>query len=248
MSGHNKWASIKHKKSEMDIKKSKTFARIVKEIINAIKESGKEVENNSKLRKAIEYAKKANMPYDNIKRIIQKSNEITSEINLQEMIYEGYGQGGVALIIEAKTDNKNRTTYDFKRIFLSNNANIGTSGCVSWMFEKKGYIIINKFTADEESIMNLSIDNGVEDFKNSLNSDTYEIITRLENFENVKNIFKKENILIVSDKVVMVPRVYISLDEQYIKCTLKLIDELKNHSDTKNIYTNFNILKNQIYK
>ncbi|MCA6079786.1 MAG: YebC/PmpR family DNA-binding transcriptional regulator [Endomicrobium sp.] len=248
MSGHNKWASIKHKKAATDAKKGKVFTKIIREIVVATKESGAQVENNARLRKAIEDAKEANMPQDNIKKAIQRgTGEIPGAI-YEEMVYEGYGPAGVALIVEVTTDNKNRTASDIRKMLSSHKGNLGETGCVGWMFGRKGYIIINKSAADEETVMNTALDAGVEDFKSETGSDVYEIITFSQDLETVKNALKEKNIPVVSAEVTMVPQTHIILTGDDAKCMLKLIDALEEHDDVKNVYANFDISSEEMEK
>jgi YebC/PmpR family DNA-binding regulatory protein len=241
MSGHNKWASIKHKKATTDAKKGKVFTKIIREIVVAIKESGAQIENNARLRKAIEDAKEANMPQDNIKKAIQRgTGEIPGDV-YEEMVYEGYGPAGVALIVEVTTDNKNRTASDIRKMFSSHNGNLGEAGCVSWMFERKGYITVKKSATDEETVMNTVLEAEAEDFKSEANSDVYEIITLPSDLETVKNVLREKNIAVESAEVTMVPQTQITLKGDNAKNILKLMDALEEHDDVKNVYANFNI-------
>ncbi|MDR0617666.1 MAG: YebC/PmpR family DNA-binding transcriptional regulator [Endomicrobium sp.] len=248
MSGHNKWASIKHKKAATDAKKGKVFTKIIREIVVSTKEGGPQIENNARLRKAIEDAKEANMPQDNIKKAIQRGNgEIPGAI-YEEMVYEGYGPNGVALIVEVTTDNKNRTASDIRKIFASHKGNLGEAGCVGWMFDKKGYITVSKSKVDEESLMNLTLEAGAQDFKNEGGSDAYEIITSPTDLNSVKNALKNRNIEILSSEITMIPQTQIALSEDEAKCMLKLMDALEEHDDVKNIYANFDISNEEMEK
>jgi YebC/PmpR family DNA-binding regulatory protein len=248
MSGHSKWASIKHKKATTDAKKGKVFTKIIREIVVATKESGAQIENNARLRKAIEDAKEANMPQDNIKKAMQRgTGEIPGDI-YEEIVYEGYGPAGVALIVEATTDNKNRTASDIRKMFSNHNGNLGETGCVSWMFERKGYITVKKSATDEEIVMNTVLDVGAEDFKSEAYSDVYEIITFPSDLETVKNVLKEKNIAIESSEVTMVPQTQITLKGDSAKSMLKLMDALEEHDDVKNVYANFDIFDEDIEK
>ncbi|GHT15947.1 putative transcriptional regulatory protein [Endomicrobiia bacterium] len=248
MSGHNKWASIKHKKTATDVKKGKVFTKIIREIVVATKESGAQIENNARLRKAIEDAKEANMPQDNIKKAIQRgTGEIPGAI-YEEMVYEGYGPAGVALIVEVTTDNKNRTASDIRKMFSSHNGNLGEAGCVGWMFERKGYITVKKSAADEEIVMNTVLEAAVEDFKSEADSDVYEIITLSSDLETVKNVLKEKNITVESAEVTMVPQTQITLKSDNAKNMLKLMDALEDHDDVKNVYANFDISSEDMEK
>ena len=249
MSGHNKWASIKHKKAITDAKKGKIFTKIIREIVVATKESGSQVENNTRLRKAIEDAKEANMPLDNIKKAIQRGTGELPGAIYEEMIYEGYGPSGVALIVEVTTDNKNRTASDIRKIFTKYNGNLAEVGCVGWMFDRKGYITISKsLIKDEEIIINTVLEAEIEDFKSEKNSDVYEIITSPSIFEDVKNIFFKKKISILSAEVTMIPKTYISLSGNDAIHMLNLMDALEEHDDVKNVYSNFDISNENMKK
>ncbi|MCL2390182.1 MAG: YebC/PmpR family DNA-binding transcriptional regulator [Endomicrobia bacterium] len=248
MSGHNKWASIKHKKAITDAKKGKVFTKIIREIVVATKEGGAQIENNARLRKAIDDAKEANMPQDNIKKAIQRGNGEIPGAVYEELSYEGYGPAGVALIVEATTDNKNRTASEIRKMFSSHSGNLGESGCVGWMFERKGYITVDKSVSDEETLMNIALEAGAEDFKSEADSDVYEVITSAADFENIKNILKEKNIKMTSAEISMIPQTYIKLSGDDAKSMLKLMDSLEEHDDVKNVYANFDISKEEMDK
>ncbi|MDR0956468.1 MAG: YebC/PmpR family DNA-binding transcriptional regulator [Endomicrobium sp.] len=239
MSGHNKWASIKHKKAATDAKKGTVFTKIIREIIIATKDGGSRVENNARLRKAIEDAKEANMPQDNIKKAIQRGSGEISGVIYEEMLYEGYGPGGVALIVEVTTDNKNRTASDIRKIFSNHKGSLGETGCVGWMFDRRGYITVDK-SANEETVIDIVLGAGVDDFKNEPDSDVYEIITVPSDLDKIKNALKKKGIKVTSAEVTMIPQIQISLACDDASCVLKLMNELEEHDDVKNIYANFN--------
>lgn len=248
MSGHNKWASIKHKKAVTDAKKGKAFTKIIREIVVATKEGGSIIENNARLRKAVEDAKEANMPQDNIKKAIQRgAGEIPGAI-YEEMVYEGYGPAGVALIVEATTDNKNRTASEIRKMFSSHSGNLGETGCVGWMFDKKGFITVEKSAGDEDAVMTAALDAGAEDFESGPDSDEYEITTAAEDLEKIKNAFKEKNIAVASAEVTLIPQTYIKLSGDEAKSMLKLMDALEEHDDVKNVYANFDISKEDMEK
>jgi YebC/PmpR family DNA-binding regulatory protein len=249
MSGHSKWASIKRKKNLTDTKRGKVFTKIIREIVVATRESGVQIEHNARLRKAVEDAKEANMPQDNIKKAIQRgSGEIPGAI-YEEMTYEGYGPAGVALIVEVTTDNKNRTASDIRKIFSRHNGNFAEVGCVGWLFDRKGYIIVNKSALlDEESLMNTVLEAGAEDFKSEANSEVYEIITSLSDFEAVKNNLEEKKIPIASAEITMIPQIHVPLAGEDARCALKLIDALEEHDDVKNVYVNFDISSEDMEK
>ncbi|MDR1259900.1 MAG: YebC/PmpR family DNA-binding transcriptional regulator [Endomicrobium sp.] len=247
MSGHNKWSSIKHKKAVTDAKKGKVFAKVIKEIVLATKEGGQQIENNARLRKAIEDAKEINMPQNNIKKAIQRGSGETSE-KTEEIIYEGYGPTGVAVIVKVTTNNKNRTASNIRKIFLNYGGNLGEVGCVSWMFSKKGYITVNKSVSNEEVIMNIVLDAGAEDFKSSINSNVYEIITSPLNFEMVKKSLEEKNILFAFAEITMLPQTRIILTDDNAVLMLKFINELKEYADVRDVYANFDISNKNMEK
>jgi YebC/PmpR family DNA-binding regulatory protein len=248
MSGHNKWTSIKHKKAITDVKKGKVFTKIIREIVVATKKGGSQIENNARLRKAIEDAKEANMPQDNIKKAIQRGNcEIPGAI-YEEMTYEGYGPAGVALIVEVTTDNKNRAASEIRKMFSSHKGNLGETGCVGWMFDRKGYITVNKSGITEETVMNAALEMGAEDFKSESDNDVYEIITSPLDLESVKKSLKEKNIPITSSEISMIPQTQVALSGDDAKCMLKLMDSLEEHDDVKNVYANFDISSEEMEK
>jgi YebC/PmpR family DNA-binding regulatory protein len=240
MSGHSKWAGIKHKKAALDAKKGRIFTKITREIVVATRIGAAPDEHNIRLKKAIEYAKKANMPMDNIRKAIQRGNCEMREAAYEEVVYEGYGPAGVAFIVEAITDNKNRTASDIRKIFSSHMGNLGDIGCVSWMFNKMGYITVDK-SLDEETVMNLALEVGIEDFKSEPESNVYEIITSQQNLEIVKNSLHEKNITVTSAETTMIPKTRIALSEENVRTVLKFIDKLNEYDDVKNVYTNFEI-------
>ncbi|MDR2426296.1 MAG: YebC/PmpR family DNA-binding transcriptional regulator [Endomicrobium sp.] len=243
MSGHNKWASIKHKKAITDAKKGKAFTKIIREIVVAAKEGGPLIENNARLRKAVEDAKEVNMPQDNIKKAIQRGNGEIPGAVYEEIVYEGYGPAGVALIVEVTTDNKNRTASEIRRIFSSHSGNLGETGCVGWMFGRKGFIAVEKTAVDEDTLMTIALDAGIEDFENDADGDVYEITTTPEDLDKVKNVLSQKNINVASAEITMIPQTYIKLTGDEAKSMLKLMDSLEEHDDVKNVYANFDISK-----
>lgn len=240
MGGHSHWAGIKHKKAANDAKKSKIFTKLIKEITIAAKLGGGDPEKNPRLRKAIDDAKEVNMPMDNIKRAIMRGTGQIPGASYEEVVYEGYGPGGIAVMIEATTDNKNRTFNELRVILERHGGNMGTNGCVSWIFERKGFITVDKNSIPEEEIFNIAVEAGAEDIK--LEGDVYEITTSTESFENVKEILKGKGINIASSETTMLPKNTIKVtDEEKAATIIKMMDELENHDDVKNIYSNFDI-------
>jgi len=241
MSGHSKWAGIKHKKMAQDAKRGKIFTKVIRELTIAAREGGGNPENNPRLRKAIEMAKEVNMPQDNVKKAIMRgTGEIPGTV-YEEVVYEGYGAGGVAVIVEATTDNKNRTTSEMRKIFNQYGGSLGESGCVSWNFEQKGYITINKIDATEDELMSLALELGAEDFKSD-DEDVYEIITSPQSFEQIKQELEKKYKLQQAE-VTMLPKTYIKLEGKQAEQILQLMDALEEHDDVKNVYANFDIPK-----
>ncbi|MDD5020859.1 MAG: YebC/PmpR family DNA-binding transcriptional regulator [Endomicrobiaceae bacterium] len=246
MSGHNKWASIKHKKAATDSKRGKVFTKIIREIVVSAKESGGNPENNARLRKAMNDAREANMPQDNIKKAIQRGTGEIPGVMYEEITYEGYGPAGVALIIETTTDNKNRTSADIRKMFTKHSGNMGESGCVGWMFSRKGYISINKTASDEDTVMTLALESGADDF--SVEDEVYEIYTKPEDLETVKNALSSKNIEISTSEISMFPQTYVKLTGTDAEHMIKLMDELEEYDDVKNVFSNFDISKEDMEK
>ena len=246
MSGHNKWASIKHKKAATDAKRGKIFTKIIREIVVAAKEGGGVVENNARLRKAVDDARNANMPQDNIKKAIQRGTGELPGAVYEEITYEGYGPAGVALIVETTTDNKNRTASDIRKIFSKHSGSMGETGCVGWMFSKKGFISIDKSAGDEDTIMTIALDAGAEDFVSE--EDSYEIYTTTNDFNSVLEAIKAKNIEVAESEISMVPQTYVKLEGENAEHMLKLLDELEEHDDVKNVFSNFDISKEDMEK
>ncbi len=239
MSGHSKWATTKHKKAAIDAKRGKIFTKITKEIAVAAKIGGGDPDGNPRLRTAILKAKEANMPADNIKKAVMKGTGELPGVSYEETNYEGYGPGGVAILIDIMTDNKNRTVAEIRKTFTRHGGNMGEAGCVSWMFNKKGYIVVEKNKADEDKLMSLALDSGAEDMKSDNNN--FEIITVPKDFEKVKEVLKQNNIEMSVSEVTMVPQSYIKLDGKEAEQMLKLMEELEDHDDVQNVYANFDI-------
>ncbi len=246
MSRHNKWASIKHKKAATDAKRGKVFTKIIREIVVAAKEGGGIIENNARLRKAVDDARNANMPQDNIKKAIQRGTGELPGAVYEEITYEGYGPAGVALIVETTTDNKNRTASDIRKIFSKHSGSMGETGCVGWMFSKKGFIAIDKSAGDEDTIMTIALDAGAEDFVSE--EDSYEIYTTPSDFNSVLDAIKAKNIEVAESEISMVPQTYVKLEGENAEHMLKLLDELEEHDDVKNVFSNFDISKEDMEK
>lgn len=241
MAGHSKWAQIKHKKAHTDAKRGKVFTKIVKEIAVAAKLGGGDPAGNPRLRTAIESAKEVNMPHDNIKKAIMKGTGELPGIVYEEYIYEGYGPSGVAVMIEVMTDNKNRTVPEIRHIMSKSGGSLGETGCVSWLFDKKGYILVDKSRASEDAVMALALEAGAEDMKNDPGEDNFEIITDPEDFSAVKSAIEKTSIPIESADITMLPKNYVVLDEKGAEQMLRLMEALEDHDDVQNVYANFDI-------
>ncbi|NWF98419.1 MAG: YebC/PmpR family DNA-binding transcriptional regulator [Nitrospirae bacterium] len=239
MSGHSKWAQIKHKKASTDAKRGKIFTKIVKELTVAARIGGGDVSGNPRLRTAIEKAKEVNMPADNIKRAIMKGTGELPGVNYEELVYEGYGPGGAAILMEILTDNKNRTSSEIRHIMTKNGGNLGESGCVAWMFQKKGYILVDKTKIDEDSLMSIVLDAGAEDMKNDPKEESFEIITSPENMNIVKSSIEKAGIPVSFAEITMLPKNYATLDGKNAEQMIRLIEALEDHDDIQNVYTNF---------
>lgn len=240
MSGHSKFANIKHKKEKNDAAKGKIFTIIGREIAVAVKEGGSDPANNSKLRDVIAKAKANNMPNDTIDRGIKKAAGDAASVNYEYVSYEGYGPSGIAIIVDALTDNKNRTAANVRSAFTKGNGSIGTPGCVSYSFDKKGQIIIDKEECDmdADNLMMLALDAGAEDF--SEEEDSYEVITDPDDFSAVREALEKEGIPMAEAAVTMIPQNYVELtDETAIKNLQKTLDLLDADDDVQNVYHNW---------
>jgi len=244
MSGHSKWHSIKHKKGAIDAKRGRMFTKLIKEITIAARIGGGDAEGNPRLRKAIQDAKGVNMPADNIKRAIQKGTGELEGGQLDEIMYEGYAPGGVAMLVDVVTDNRNRTVSEIRHVFSKNGGNMGESGSVSWMFHKKGYVAIEKSKADEETLMTLAIDAGADDFESDESS--YEIYTSPEAFEGVLNAIKSKGIETMTAEVSMIPQTYVKVEGKTAQQVVKLMEALDEHDDVQHVYANFDIEESEL--
>jgi YebC/PmpR family DNA-binding regulatory protein len=241
MSGHSKWAQIKHKKAVVDAKRGKIFSKIAKEIAVAARLGGGDPDGNPRLRTVLENAREVNMPGENIKRAIMKGTGELPGVSYEESIYEGYGPGGTAILLEVLTDNKNRTVPEIRHIMTKNGGNLGEAGCVAWMFEKKGYILVEKTKIDEDSLMSAALEAGAEDMKNDPGEDSYEIITAPEDVNKVKTALEAAGIPVSLAEITMLPKSYVALDGKSAEQIIRLVDALEDHEDIQNVYTNFDI-------
>ena len=239
MSGHSKWSSIKHKKAAKDARKGRVFTRLIKEITVAARAGGGDIGANPRLRTAVAAAKAASMPGDNIDRAIKKGTGELEGVSYEEVHYEGYGPGGVAIMVQVLTDNKNRTVSEIRRLFLKYGGNLGESGCVAWMFDKKGLITIDKSHIEEDRLVSLALDGGAEDVRED--DGLFEIVTLPEDFEKVRDLLEREKVVPVTAQVTMVPKSTVKLDEKRAEQVLKLTEELEDHDDVQSIAANFDI-------
>jgi YebC/PmpR family DNA-binding regulatory protein len=239
MSGHSKWASIKHKKAATDAKRGKLFTRIIRELAITAREGGGDPDTNPSLRKAVADAKAANMPADNIKRAIMKGTGQLEGVSYEEMSYEGYGPGGVAVYIETLTDNKNRTVSEVRHIFSKHGGNLGESGSVAWMFQRKGYFVVEQSQASEDVLMDIILEAGAEDLKED--GSNFEIFTAPEDYEAVEKALKENDIEIDTSSISMVPQNYVRLQGKQAEQCLKLMDALEEQDDARNVWANFDI-------
>lgn len=247
MSGHSRWAGIKHKKAIIDSKRGKIFTRIGREISVAAKEGGGNPENNAQLRKAMEDAREVNMPQENIKRAVQRGTGELPGVSFEEVRYEGYGPQGVAILVEATTDNKNRTTAEIRKIFSEHGGNIAEAGAVGWMFSLKGYIAVEKKAVSEESLLSLALDSGAEDMKSN-DEDYYEIFTTPADFQKVKNALESKKIPMTNQELTQISQTSIAVSGDAAQKLLSLIQELEDHEDVKSVFSNFDIPKEILLK
>ena len=239
MSGHSKWHSIKHKKAAIDAKRGKIFTKLIKEIMVAARMGGGDPSANARLRTAIEIAKSNNMPSTNIMRAVKKGAGELDGAAYEESTYEGYGPGGAAVMVEVLTDNKNRTTADVRHAFSRFGGNLGEGGCVSWMFDKKGLIQIDKTKIDEEKLFDIALEAGAEDINSE--DDYYEVVCEPNLFSDVKKALEDSGVEIENAEVSMIPQNTVKLEGKEAKSLLKLIEVLEDNDDVQNVYSNFDI-------
>jgi len=241
MAGHSKWANIKHRKNRQDAQKAKIFTKLGKELIVAAKQGGGDPEANSRLKTVIQKARAANMPMDNINRVIQKATGELAGVTYEEMVYEGYGPGGTAVMLDIMTDNRNRTAGDIRHLFSKYGGNLGESGCVAWMFKKQGLIAIERegLERDSDEIMMLALESGAEDIKEE--GDSIEITCSPEDFEDVEKAFRASGLNPAVAEVTMIPENTVSLEGDDAVKMLRLMDALEDHDDVQNVYSNFDV-------
>ena len=240
MSGHSKWATIKHKKAATDAKRGNLFTKLIREVTVAAKNGGGDSTTNVRLRTAVDRAKQSSMPQDNIDRAIKKGTGELEGVTYEEFTIEGYGAGGVAIMAELLTDNKNRTTADLRNIFSKKNGNIAGAGSVSWMFQKKGYIEIDrKANPDEDKIMGIVLDAGAQDMQTE--EDVYAVTTDARDLETVRKALENNKIKIKSSEITMIPSTIIKLEGEAAKQVIGLVEALEEHDDVQNVYANFDV-------
>ena len=246
MSGHNKWSTIKHKKGAADAKRGKVFTKIIKEITVAAKLGGGDPDGNPRLRTAIDKAKAENMPKDNVERAIKKGAGGLEGTTYEETTYEGYGPGGTAVLVEVMTDNRNRTVSDVRSIFTKCNGNMGESGCVSWLFDKKGLLVFPQKTTDFDKLFEAAIEAGADDVTDE--GDVFEVLTDPTAFHEVKTALEKAGFKAESGEVTMIPQTMVKLEGKNAENMLKLMDRMEDNDDVQNVYANFDISEEEMEK
>ena len=239
MSGHSKWHTIKHKKGALDAKRGKVFTKLIKEITVAARVGGGDPDANARLRKAVSDAKGSNMPNDTIARAIRRGTGEEEGVSYEEITYEGYGPGGVAVMVDSMTDNRNRTVAEIRHIFAKNGGNLGTSGAVNWMFEKKGYIVVAKSAKPEDELFEIVTDARAEDLRDD--EDNFEIITSPDDFDAVLEAVKKSGLEPEAAEIELLPKEYKRLEGVEAKQMLKLMESLEDHDDVQKVSANFDI-------
>ncbi|HQZ82707.1 MAG TPA: YebC/PmpR family DNA-binding transcriptional regulator [Pyrinomonadaceae bacterium] len=245
MSGHSKWHTIKHKKGALDAKRGKIFTKLIKEITVAARTGGTgDIESNARLRKVVTDAKGQNMPNDTIDRAIKRGTGELDGVSYDEVMYEGYGPNGVAVMVEGLTDNRNRTVAEIRHIFSKNGGNMGESGSVAWMFDKKGYIVVDKAAKSEDELFEIAIEAGADDMQDE--GDVFEIYTATEAFDGVLEAIKAAGIEPQAAEISQIPQNYIKLEGGDAKTMLKLYEALDDNDDVQKVYANFDIDESEI--
>jgi len=239
MSGHSKWHSIKHKKAAADSKRGRIFTRLIKEMTAAARNGGGDPDANPRLRLAIATAKAANMPADNIKKAVMRGTGELPGVTYEDVNYEGYGPGGVAIFMHVLTDNKNRTVAELRHILSKNGGNLGETGCVGWMFDRKGYFVVEKSAIEEDKLMELALGAGADDMRED--GSNFEILTTPENFDAVRAALEEAKVPTTAAEISMMPQNYVKLEGKNAQSMLKLMDALEDHEDIQNVWANFDI-------
>jgi len=244
MSGHSKWSSIKHKKAAKDAKRGKIFTKMIKEITVAARMGGGDVNANPRLRTAVSTAKAASMPNDNIDRAIKKGTGDLEGVNYEEVSYEGYGPAGVAIMVSVLTDNRNRTVAEVRNLFAKHGGNLGETGCVAWMFSKKGVITVDKSAAVEERLFEVALDAGADDIADA--GEVLEVTVSPDKLEDVKAALEKDGVAVASAEVTMVPQSTVTLRGRDAEQTLKLLEILEDHDDVQKVAANVDIPQEEV--
>ena len=239
MSGHSKWSTIKRKKEQKDAAKGKIFTRIIKEITIAARQGGGSVNSNPRLRTAILAAKSENVPQANIDRAVARGTGELDGVHYEELIYEGYGPAGVAMLVEVVTDNKNRTTSEIRHAFTKNNGNMGETGCVSWMFDQKGIIVVEKKGINEEEVMMVALEAGAEDILDEV--ETLDVLTSITDFESVMNELEKNGVTSVRAEIDRLPQTTVAVSGKDVEQLLRLMEILEDIDDVQHVYANFDV-------
>ncbi len=240
MSGHNKWSTIKHKKAKQDAKRGKTFTKLIREITTAARLGGGDPEANPRLRAAVQAARAANMPQENIHKAIQRGTGELPGVTYEEVVYEGYGPGGVAVMLQVLTDNRNRTTAEIRHLFSKYGGNLGESGCVSFLFKKQGYILVPKSSGSEEAVMEAALEAGAEDFF-SEDPEFFEIYTAPEDLHRVKAALEEKGFLVEEAKLDMVPTTQVRLEDKKAEQMIRLMEAFEDQDDVQNVWANFDV-------
>lgn len=239
MSGHSKWSTIKRKKEKIDAQRGKVFTKLIKEITVSARQGGSDIESNPRLRAAVLAAKAENMPQANIDRAIQRGTGDLEGVSYEEVTYEGYGPSGVAILVEALTDNRNRTTPELRHLFSRNGGNLGEAGCVAWMFDQKGLVVVSKARYNEDELMTIALDAGAEDMRDE--EDTFEIITAPEDFEMVRARLIENGIEPLRAEISRIPQSTVPVEGKEAEQVLRLMEGLEDHDDVQHVYANFDI-------
>lgn len=239
MSGHSKWSTIRHKKAATDAKRGKIFTKLIKEITVSARMGGGDPGSNPRLKTAIAAAKAENMPKDNIDRAVKKGTGELEGVSYEESTYEGYGPGGAAVFVESLTDNKNRAVADIRHIFNKSGGNLGSSGCVAYLFDKKGYLVVEKSAADEETLMEVALEAGAEDVRED--ESNFEVITEPADFESVKSAVDEAKIPVVAAEVTMLPQTVARLEGKEAEQMIRMMEMLEDCDDVQKVYTNADI-------
>ena len=246
MAGHSKWANIKRKKAKVDAERGKLFTKISRELFVAARQGGGDPEENFRLRLVMDKARAANMPSDNIQRIIKRATGEAGADSLEEVTYEGYGPGGVAVMISAMTDNRNRSASEIRHVFSKNGGNLGETGCVAWMFKKKGLLVANldEIGMDEEGFVDLAIESGAEDFE--IDDNIVEVYTEPDDFEEVEKFFEAKGIKFSTAEITMLPQNTVKITGEDAQKVLNLIESLEDLDDVQEVYSNFDIPEDEL--